>query len=856
MKRQAILVLVMVVLLAEGASGGTYSGGDGSEGNPYRIATPNDLNDINNHPEDFDKHFVLVNDINLAGYTYTRALIAPDVNNNEYWFQGIKFTGVFDGNDHNVSNFTYDCNNKHYIGLFGYVDGPNAEIRDLGLVDPNIIAGTANYVGSLVGLIFNGRISGCYVHGCSVSGRAVVGGLAGYSNAAISNCHAVGMIDVSGQQAGGLVGLNVGNISKCYSISVVTGDGHVGALVGSNFGHGLTITYCYSTGSVAGERAGGLVGSNRSGISNCYSTASVTGVGYSAGGLAGINLGGEISKCYSSNSVVGNNKVGGLVGRNSDIGKISNCFTDSSVLGNDQVGGLVGGHHNGTITPTPSRIYNCYSIGSVSGTTNVGGLVGYNYQSSVGKSFWDTETSGQASSAGGTGLPTVEMQMESTFTDVWWDFVGETANGTDDVWVIRNGLDYPKLAWTGYYGGHGTQENPYEIWTAEQMQEIGANPNDWDANFVLEADINLAEYTGTQFNIIGNSTTKFTGIFDGNGHTIYNFTYDSTGVNYIGLFGRVGVWGDGGEIQDLGLTEPNIDAGTSYCYCVGALVGSLSYGSVRNCYIERGSVSGVRSVGGLVGTSGSLDNTITNCYATCSVWGDEGVGGLIGGNNSNIRNCYSIGSVSGNTEVGGFVGSNIAGVAGAASIYNCYARGSVLGDNVVGGLVGRNIQSAMIRKCYSTGSVWGNSNVGGLVGINDNFAPDSFWDIESSDCNSSDGGVGKTTAEMQTKSTYTDVGWDFVGEVINGANDVWTINEGASYPEHVWPKVNFVGWYEVDFADWAVFSSRWFDSCPVELAGSDISKDGIVDIKDFCLLAGYWRHCGYQGFLSACRLLV
>ncbi|GAF81040.1 unnamed protein product, partial [marine sediment metagenome] len=80
-----------------------------------------------------------------------------------------------------------------------------------------------------------------------------------------------------------------------------------------------------------------------------------------------------------------------------------------------------------------------YSTGSVSGTTNVGGLLGDN-EGTVYLSFWDTETSGQSSSDGGTGLPTAEMQTASTFTDARWDF-------NTPVWTIDEGVDYPHLWW-------------------------------------------------------------------------------------------------------------------------------------------------------------------------------------------------------------------------------------------------------------------------------------------------------------------------------------------------------------------------------------------------------------------------
>ena len=90
-----------------------------------------------------------------------------------------------------------------------------------------------------------------------------------------------------------------------------------------------------------------------------------------------------------------------------------------------------------------------------------------------------------------------------------------------------------------YGGGSGTETEPYLIYTAEQMQEIGANPNDWDKHFLMTADINLADYTSMQFNIIGTKSTPFAGVFNGNGHKISNFTYTCTGIDYIGLFGYV-----------------------------------------------------------------------------------------------------------------------------------------------------------------------------------------------------------------------------------------------------------------------------------------------------------------------------
>ncbi len=86
------------------------------------------------------------------------------------------------------------------------------------------------------------------------------------------------------------------------------------------------------------------------------------------------------------------------------------------------------GVNAGTIT-------NSYSTGSVSGSNYVGGLVGYNYGGAITNSYWDTETSGQTTSDGGTGLTTAQMKQQASFSG--WDF--------SNVWGIDEGASYPYL---------------------------------------------------------------------------------------------------------------------------------------------------------------------------------------------------------------------------------------------------------------------------------------------------------------------------------------------------------------------------------------------------------------------------
>ena len=90
MRKLSILVLAIIAFLASAAAKAKYSGGTGELNDPYQIATAEDLNDIGNHTEDLDKHFILINDVNLAGYTGTQFKIIES------------FSGVFDGNNHKV----------------------------------------------------------------------------------------------------------------------------------------------------------------------------------------------------------------------------------------------------------------------------------------------------------------------------------------------------------------------------------------------------------------------------------------------------------------------------------------------------------------------------------------------------------------------------------------------------------------------------------------------------------------------------------------------------------------------------------------------------------------------------------
>lgn len=177
-----------------------------------------------------------------------------------------------------------------------------------------------------------------------------------------------------------------------------------------------------------GSYIGGICGTSNGTINCCYATGTFIG-NYNVSGLCG-TTDGTVNQCYTLGTVTGNHDVGGLCGVSSS-NTIIQCYSCATVTGDSGVGGLCGWNNNGTIRQS-------YAIGMVTGNSDVGGLCGRNYNNII-NCFWDMETSGQTTSAGGEGKSTAEMQNASTFIGAGWDF-------QTPMWMIC-GADYPRLIW-------------------------------------------------------------------------------------------------------------------------------------------------------------------------------------------------------------------------------------------------------------------------------------------------------------------------------------------------------------------------------------------------------------------------
>jgi hypothetical protein len=478
--------------------------------------------------------------------------------------------------------------------------------------------------------------------------------------------------------------------------------------------------------------------------------------------------------------VNGSGFLGGLVGVNG-YASITNCYATGTVSGTDNyVGGLIGKNNQG-------QIQRCYSIGRPTGNTFVGGfcggiVTGGSYEDTG--NFWDNQTSGKTTSAMGTGKTTVEMKTLTTFTlaPASWDFVNETMNGIEDFWIMPD-QSYPHLRWYKYSGGSGTAADPYRIANKSDLLAMTADTGNYDKYFILTADIDLA----------GESFTKAVIAPDTDNTQWTNFD----GTTFTGFFD-----GNGKKISHLTITGLDQD----YVGLFGCSYG----GQIKNLGLANANIQGRRDVGGLVGENDS--GTLTGCYAT--------------------------GSVTGTYDIGGLVGSNYYG-----TITSCYATASVTGTyRYIGGLVGY-INSGTQTSCFATGAVsgpGGTSYVGGLVGFGGGSDTSCFWDKETSHQYYSWGGIGKTTAEMKTLSTFTDAGWDF--SATDGDPADW-IMPANSYPQLAWQSIpgDIAGLYGVNYVDFAVFAAHWEQTgCPDGCENADINNSGTVDITDLMSLAENW----------------
>lgn len=342
----------------------------------------------------------------------------------------------------------------------------------------------------------------------------------------------------------------------------------------------------------------------------------------------------------------------------------------------------------------------------------------------------------------------------------------------------------------------GTKDAVYEISNAGQLYWFAGLVNgtlsgvaqNKSANAVLTADIvvnanvlksdgTLNEGTFKEWTPIATSASPYTGIFDGQNHTISGLYFNQENSYDVGLFGR-----NNGKIANAGILDSYF-YGTSK---VGGVCGNNYTGTISNCY-NTGSVSGIGTAGGVSGYN--YTGSITNCYNTGNVSGSSGFVGGVSGYNSKgtIINSYNAGSVSGLEYVGGVSGYNDGG-----TITNCYNTGSsVSGSGYVGGVNGRN--QGTITNCYNTSSVSGKERyVGGVIGRNESNATitNCYYDSAIYTGNAIGANDG-TTEKVEGKTTEQFKTGEVAYLLQNGqSEEIWGQTIGTdTYPVLHGPKV-------------------------------------------------------------------
>ena len=445
----------------------------------------------------------------------------------------------------------------------------------------------------------------------------------------------------------------------------IQGGDKVGALVGHQAYSSEGIENCAVIGGKiqGSNRAGGLVGNmEESPIKNCYTTCEVIATDYHAGGIVGAHkVGSGLENCYATGNVSGPNS-GGIAGRARNVER---CVA---------LGQTVTGASSHRVLSEPNGKLNVYAWRSM----KVNGI---------------TVTDGAANNENGADLVCNGGALSTQFSEIF---------ANDDAWTYtENGLPILKAL-------KGAQSSELPSWmlsdastiqitTAQQLKQLADEVNAGDSKsgktVLLMNDIDLSVYPnwspiGTLNLNWSDVSRPFSGVFDGQNHTISNLTCTSVTNGYAGLFGNFD-----GTVQNLILRDAQI---TVEGLQAAAVVCENYKGQVLNCAMIGGSVKGKGVAGGVVCYN---RGTVENCYATGDVTSLSGgrvcyAGGVVGYNytEGTVQSCYAAGRVESEKHAGGAVGGNY------GTVQNCVALGQsvsaqghahrVVGENSGGTLSG------------------------------------------------------------------------------------------------------------------------------------------------------------------------
>lgn len=761
-----------------------FGGGSGTTDDPYLVSTADHLNNIRYHLTAF---YLQTEDIDLDTEPYNEGM---------GWEPISTFSGSFNGNGNIIENLFIFRPGISNIGLFGTTNGAN--LHKIALVDVDITGGSST--GGLAGELFGAStVTECSVKG-EITGEGNTGGMIGNSryDSTIEDSYTI--VTVIGDfPTGGLVGVaghfnDSGNIYRCFTA------GHATAVL-------LTNSF-----------VGGIVGSLwNSTLSDSYNVGSLH--GHYAGGLAARNFNGTIINSYATGFISGpvNDHLAGLVAQSIGDSFVVNSYWNVETTGQSTTSG--GGE--GLVT-TEMVQQNTFQNWDFIDTWQImegesypfllwqGDAQDFNYPPPLPPAnltaqiepgvesitlLWEAPSIGNPLSfslyrddGDGFGM-LVENIPDNLYQDNNVEFMITYSYYITAVYSQGESLPSNTItvaAYSGFAGGAGTYVDPYLVATAEQLFNVRYEK---DKYFLQIADIDFETEEGPWSGVYGFEPIgkgynipehAFSGSYDGGNYTISNL-FISRAISTVGLFGYV----IGATLKNIGLIDVDVTGGMD----TGALAGyAVSGANVLSCY-STGIVNAGSYGGGLIGRFEGGSNMI-DCYSEAEVnvvtmYG----GGLVGALYNNgvaIMNSYATGNVTSHSVWGGILGGLVGTTGGGAVISDTFATGNVSGTEDIGGLVGQHTQGATIWNSYSLGQVSGDYATGGLIGsLAYNPGPVSFcyWNMETSGQNTSQGGDGRTTAQMTypyADNTYEN--WNFT--VIWAADTDGDINNG--YPYFYW----------------------------------------------------------------------
>jgi|GEM_PF-7083290 len=700
MKRRFTLLAVATFLsgtlmAAWDGSTKTAPSGDGSEGNPYKIATEANLAWLANTSSEWGKYFEQTNDLDWGNHVWNP--IGKDKNS--------YFSGTYNGGGYVISNLSYNNNTQSNVGLFGYINGAT-------LTKITVASG-------------------------SIYGAGAVGGICGYAvNSTISFCTNIATIYGKMEQNGGICGyMENSTITDCINYGLVSGSNFTGGVLGRcKDNNGKTPPTNYDNYVI-----------------NCVNVGQVFSFCATSGNIIGFNdnLAATITNCYYDNQI---NALGGVTSTKTAMESVPDQTGNfvgkatTAMIGNGLESALGSSNWVYDNELYPRLKINASNLAVILAATPVK-LAEGDKSDNVTKNFTVSTANNVSWTSGNSSYLTISGKNASILKSTGLVLTATKEGYSKKVYLKSNKTGATPI---------GSSTSPLTIEDESELKAFRDAVNNYgvykgcanydgfkDVHFKVTVNIALTDWTEP----IG-VHNSFKGVFDGNHRTISNININQTSVSNIGgLFGCASF----GSIENLKITG-NVNGAQS----VGGLCGLTFAETIKNCEINcTVSTGGKNQCGGIVGVDKGYSN-ITKCKNLGSVSGFRYIGGIIGrcNHNAQISECINKGDISSTSnktadDIGGICGNiansncsfdycenygaislslkNGGGIVGSldtgfegCSITNCINYGEITGP-AIGGIIGQNSGTITIDKCLNIGSVTGGNGIGNGTSVSNCF---------------------------------------------------------------------------------------------------------------------------------------